>query len=184
MSLINYTDIDFNKSINKETKKIDFNGYIIEVIPYLSINDKYDLIITTLNRSDEGDLYNNFKTKFYFDLHLVLMYSNIVFTEEDKRDELKLYDTLKQSGLMDAIISVIPESEKNSLWEDIIGIQKSMIEYRRSLNSFFNLIFEKVPETVDKIKELFANVDENTMKQAMQMLSNINNIKNIPQDNK
>ena len=58
MSLINYKDIDFNKSINKETIKINFNDYEIEIVPYLSINDKYNLIMTTLSRSDEIDLYN------------------------------------------------------------------------------------------------------------------------------
>ena len=170
MGLINYKDIDFNKSINKETMKINFNGCEIEVIPYLSINDKYNLIMTTLNRSDEIDLYNSFKTKFYFDLHLVLMYSNIVFTEEDKKDEPKLYDTLKKSGLMDQIIDLIPADEKESLWEDILAAQKAMMEYRKSINALVNLAFEKGPGLINKVKEVLALLDENKVRMIMDII--------------
>ena len=175
MSLINYKDIDFNKSINKETIKINFNDYEIEIVPYLSINDKYNLIMTTLSRSDEIDLYNSFKTKFYFDLHLVLMYSNIVFTEEDKQDELKLYDTLKQSGLMDVIIEAIPKKERESLWGDILMAQNNMMEYRRSTSALINTVFEKGPGLIGKAKEMLSLLDENKVKMIMDIVS-----KNIP----
>ena len=183
MGLINYKDIDFNQSINKETKKINFNGSDIEIVNYLSINDKYDLIMNTVSKSDEIDLYNSFKTKFYFDLNLVLMYSNLVLTEEDKQDELKLYDTLKRSGLMDIIINSIPETEKNDLWGNIMNIQTSMMNYRRSFNYFLNATFEKIPEIINKFKELLVNVDKNTMEQIKQLLFNmVTNNKNFVQE--
>lgn len=160
MALVNYKDIDFNKSINKENKIIDFNGSIIEVIQYLSAQDKYDLIIATLQKADEADLYNSFKTKFYFDLNLAMMYSNIAVTEEDKEDEIQFYDNLKHSGLLDLIIEAIPENEKNELWNHITKIQKEMSDYRRSASSMVNTVFEKGPLLVDKIKELLSSLDE------------------------
>lgn len=171
MALINFKDINFNNSTNVENKIINFNDNQIEVLNYLSINDKYDLIMTTLQRSDEIDLFNSFKTKFYFDLHLVLMYSNIVVTEEEKQDEVKLYDTLKKSGLMDMIIEQIPEKDKEELWNNVLDAQKGMMEYRKSFGAIVSTMFTKAPETIDKIKQFLADMDLNEEK--MKKLLNI-----------
>ena len=134
--------------------------------------------MTTLNKSDEADLYNSFKTKFYFELHLVLMYSNIVFSEEDKQDEIKLYDTLKSSGLMDKIIDLIPEQEKEELWNNIMIMQKAMMGYRRSISFFIGQIFEKGPGLLEKIKEALTLLDENKVKDIAQFLTQTGIIKN------
>ena len=98
------------------------------------------------------------------------MYSNIVFTEEDKKDEPKLYDTLKKSGLMDQIIDLIPIDEKESLWEDILAAQKAMMEYRKSINALVNLAFEKGPGLINKVKEVLALLDENKVRMIMDII--------------
>lgn len=90
MGLINYKDIDFNKSINKVNKTINFNGSEIQVVNYLSAQDKYDLIMVTIQKAFEKGIYNEYKLKVYFDLHIVYMYTNIVFTAEDRADEVGL----------------------------------------------------------------------------------------------
>lgn len=164
MSLINFKDIDFSKSNNRENKTINFNDNIIQITSYLPANEKYNLIITILSKSDETDLFNNFKTKFYFDLNLVLMYSNIIFSEEDKQDELQLYDTLKKSGLMDMIIDAIPENEKADLWENIINIQKEMINYRRSLSALITQVADKI----NSIQQTLEKLDFNQIKTVLE----------------
>lgn len=164
MSLINYQDIDFTQLTHKDNIILDFFGNTIEVVPYLSISDKYNIIMTVLSKSDEVDLYNQFKTKVYFDLQMVLMYSNIVVTEEEKKDEIVLYDTLKKSGLMDLVMNAIPEEEKNSLWEDILIIQNDMMQYRRSLSAIATTIIEKAPGIIEKGKELLTLFDEDKIK--------------------
>lgn len=164
MGLINFKDIDFNKSNNRENKTINFNDNIIQITSYLPANEKYNLIITILSKSDETDLFNNFKTKFYFDLNLVLMYSNIIFSEEDKQDELQLYDTLKKSGLMDMIIDAIPENEKADLWENIINIQKEMINYRRSLSALITQVADKI----NSIQQTLEKLDFNQIKTVLE----------------
>ena len=40
MGLINYKDIDFNKSINKENKIINFNGSEIQIVNCLSDHNR------------------------------------------------------------------------------------------------------------------------------------------------
>ena len=107
MGLINYKDIDFNKSIDKENKIINFNGSEIQILPYLSITDKYDLIMATIKKSYEEGIYNPIKLKMYFNLHLVYMYTNIIFDAEDKAKVEELYDTLSNSGLITLILENI-----------------------------------------------------------------------------
>lgn len=171
MALINFKDIDFT-SVQDNFRTVEFNGSEIQVVNYLSIQDKYDLIMTTLTRADEVDLYNSFKTKFYFELHLVLMYSNIVISEEEKQDEIKLYDTLKRSGLMDQIIDLIPDAEKEGLWEDILAAQRSMMEYRRSVSALLNTTFEKAPGVIEKIRTLLTHLDKDKIEMISQLIIN------------
>ena len=44
----------------------------------------------------------------YFNLYIVYMYTDLIFTEEDKLDEAEIYDTLESNGLIAEIISMIP----------------------------------------------------------------------------
>lgn len=170
MSIINYNDIDFSQSINKETNVINFNGIEIQVLKYLSIQDKYDLIMNTIVKADEIDLYNSFKTKFYFDLNLVLMYSNIVLSQEDKEDELKLYDNLKQSGLMDLIVEKISQEDKDELWGHIMKIQSELINYRRSTSGLVTMILEKGPGVIEKAKEVLSMLDKDKVQELLKIL--------------
>ena len=183
MSLINFTDIDFtNKSMYKENVVIEFHGYSIEIVPYLSMQDKYNLIMQTISKSDEVDLYNDFKTKFYFDLHLVLSYSNIVFSEADTQDEVKLYDTLKKSGLMDKIIDAIPAEEKEELWNNILSTQKNMMSYRRSFGSLLTLVLQKAPGIINQLQEVLSSLDEKQIYALQQIFAQLTGNKNSSEE--
>lgn len=98
------------------THKIEWNGNEIEVLDYLPIEDKYDLIMITLQKSLENGYYNPIKIDEFFHLHLIYMYTNINFTDKQKEDENKLYDSLKSNGLIDAFITQFDESEYNELY--------------------------------------------------------------------
>lgn len=150
MSLINFKEIDFDKSINKENKVINFNGSEIQIVNYLSANDKYDLVMVTLQKSLENNIYNSFKINMYFDLYIIYMYTNIVFDNEDRLDEAALYDTLKRSGLIDKVKAEIDSNELAEL-ENYININKiNMEEY---LNSFGGFLTNTIDNFNDKINE-------------------------------
>ncbi len=68
------------------------------MLQYLPAQDKYDLLMITLQKSLENGAYNEFKLNLYFELNLVYMYTNISFTEKQREDEFKLYDTLESNG--------------------------------------------------------------------------------------
>lgn len=159
MSLINYKDIDCNKSIDKTNKVINFNGHEIEIVNYLSTNDKYDLIMITLQKAFEKNIYNSFKMDIYFDLNVVYLYTNLVFDSEDREDESQLYDTLKRSGLIDAIKAEIPEEELNYLKSCVLRMSDTIIKYRNTFGAVLGSIVEQLPENMEKAKEFVQEFD-------------------------
>jgi hypothetical protein len=160
MGLINYKDIDFNKSINKELKTFDFNGSEIAVVPYLSINDKYDLVMITLQKSLEKGIYNHVKLDMYFDLHLVYMYTNIQIDTEDRADEAELYDTLKRSGLLDKVIAQIDEKEIETLYSYIYEMEDIIMKYRNTFGTVVSNFIETLPENMEKAKDFIESFDQ------------------------
>ena len=159
MSLINFKDIDFNKSINKELKTFDFNGTEIAVVPYLSINDKYDLVMITLQKSLEKGVYNIVKLNMYFQLHLVYMYTNIQIDNEDRQDEATLYDTLKRSGLIDLVEENIDITELQTLGSWLWEMEDIIMKYRNTAGAAIGAFIDQLPENMEKAKEIIASFD-------------------------
>lgn len=153
MALINYKDIDFKQSINKENKIINFNGSEIQIVSYLSINDKYDLIMATLQKSFENGVYNPLKLDMYFNLNIVYLYTNILIDTEDRADEVALYDTLKNSGLIDLIISNIPTDELEELMNYILKLQKDVTKAHNTFARVFEGFIESFPQKIEKMVE-------------------------------
>ena len=143
MGLINYKDIDFK--IDKTNKIINFNNNEIRIINYLNVTDKYDLIMITLQKSFEDGIYNDFKLKQYFDLYTIYMYTNIVFTEEDRANELDILDTFYRSGLLALIKENIEELD--ALWGQLMWVKNTLTNYRNSLSVF---LFEVLDELKEK----------------------------------
>ena len=157
MGLINYKDIDFNQSINKETKKINFNGSEIEIVNYLSISDKNDLIMLAIQNSFDDGIYNQIKLDMYFDLYLIYMYTNIVFDVEDRADEETLYDILSKSGLIQLVKNNINVDELNILNSYLWKTLDIMTAYKKSIAS---VILDLVDNLNEKIKEGIETLNE------------------------
>ena len=167
MGLINYKDIDFNKSINKELKTFEFNGSEISVVPYLSINDKYDLVMITLQKSFEKGIYNHVKLDMYFDLHLIYMYTNIQIDNDDRADEAELYDTLKRSGLLDKVIEQIDEEEIETLYNYIYEMEDIIMKYKNTFGTVVSNFIEQLPENMEKAKNIIESFDIDKIKELM-----------------
>lgn len=148
MGLINYKEIDFKKSIDNENKIVDFNGSEIRVLNYLPTHEKNDLIMITLQKSFENNIYNYYKLKMYFDLHLIYLYTNIVFDAEDRANEEGLYDLLKKSRLINAVTAVIDPIEIETLWNDLLMVKESLEKYQNSFAGFLNDTLDELSEKV------------------------------------
>ena len=88
MAKISYTSLKLKTDTSVKT--IDFNESKIEVLQYLPISEKYDMLNITLQKCREGAIYNPLKKDMFFHLNLVYLYTNINFTEKQREDEAKL----------------------------------------------------------------------------------------------
>lgn len=139
------------------THKFEWNGNEIEVLDYLPIEDKYDLIMITLQKSLEDGYYNPIKIDQFFHLHLIYMYTNINFTEKQKEDENKLYDSLKSNGLIDAFIEQFSEEEYNELYYWMIEVKKEVVSYKQSVVSLVQSLINDLPKQAEAMKDIVDN---------------------------
>lgn len=173
MALINYKDIDFNKSINKELKTFEFNGSEIAVVPYLSIKDKYDLIMVALQKSFEKGIYNHIKLDMYFNLHIVYMYTNIQVDDNDRNDEAELYDIFKRSGLIEKVLEQIDENEIETMWTYLYEMEEIIMQYRNTFGTVLSNFIETLPENMEKAKNILETVDPEKFKGLLNMAKSI-----------
>lgn len=156
MAKITYTNLKLK--VNSSPKEITFNNTKIEVLQYLPIEEKYDLVMITLQKAKENNIYNPVKLEMYFNLNLIYLYTNISFTEKQRENEAKLYDTFKSGGLMDAIIDAIPENEYNELLEYIDTLVEKFENNEKSFAAKLADFMEELPEKMEsaaKIAESF-----------------------------
>lgn len=128
---VSYTNLKLKT--NKDVNIITFNDSSIEILKYLPINDKYDLIMVALQKSFEEGIYNPIKLDLYFHLNIIYLYTNINFTDKQKEDTVKLYDLCFSNGLLAAIIKEIPENEYTTLVQDIAETINAIYAYRNSV---------------------------------------------------
>ena len=144
--------------VNTEVNTFDFCGQKIEVLKYLPAQDKYDLLMITLQKSLEEGAYNEFKLNLYFELNLVYMYTNISFTEKQREDEFKLYDNLKSNGFFELFYKAMNEDEYNELFAQLNTLKKDTTYNRTSVGAIVNRLIDDLPshaEAAAKIVQSF-----------------------------
>jgi hypothetical protein len=139
------------------THKFEWNGNEIEVLDYLPIEDKYDLIMITLQKAYEDGYYNPIKIDEFFHLHLIYMYTNINFTDKQKEDEHKLYDCLKSNGLIDAFIEQFSEEEYNELYYWMTEVKQEITNYKQSMTGLFQGFITDLPKQAEAMQNIIDN---------------------------
>jgi hypothetical protein len=159
MSLINFSDIDFT-STDMKPHTFTFNGNEIQVLKYLPFKDKYDLIMITLQKSFKDNIYNECSLRMYFDLYLVLLYTNILpLPKADEVDEIDMYDKMKYSGLIDTVKSYINVQEIDDLWACIRVIAAEDMKYRHSAIGFIEDFVDDLGGKVEKALVLLKDMN-------------------------
>lgn len=145
--------------VNTETKEIDFNGNKIEVLQYLPIDDKYSLLNITLQKAKEGAIYNPLKKDMFFHLHLIYMYTNLVFTDKQREDESKIYDTLVSNGLLDKVLEAIPDTEFDTLYSYLNEQEKTILTYKNTVGGAITEIIDNLPVQAEQMQKIVDNFD-------------------------
>ena len=165
MAKVTYTSLKLKT--NTDVKTFDFNGKTIEVLQYLPIEDKYDLVNITLQEAKEHGVYHPVKLDALFHLNLVYMYTNLTFTDKQRENGMELYDALQSSGLIDLVVSAINENEYNTLIEYLEVLQSDYLAYNNSFNGIVQNLIESLPLRAEEMGEILNNFDKEKFKEVM-----------------
>lgn len=132
MAKVSFTKLGLK--IKNETKSIMVADQEIEIKQYLPVNDKLDLISRIINYSaDDMKFYNVGKIEIFLNLEILYAYTNINFTEKQREDVCKLYDLVESSGLLDKILELIPDSEKDFITDITLHTIEAIYQYQNSV---------------------------------------------------
>ena len=158
MAKVSYANLKMK--LNQTYETFDFNGHTMEVINYLPVEDKYDLIMATLQKSEEDGIYNPLKLDIYFHLHLVYMYTNLSFTDKQRENETKLYDVLKSNGFMDLLLQYIPADEYNELQYYIEKYVKDNLKYKNTAGAVLQSVINDLPANAQAAMDIVNSFDK------------------------
>lgn len=168
---------NFNLKVNTRTNSVVIDkdkNMEIEVLQYLPIEDKIDLIQIALQKSLENGVYNEIKLDMYFNLYIVYMYSNIEFTDEEKADEFKLYNELQSNDIIVHVIAGMEDGEYDCLLDYLKTMQESNEIYRTSAAALLQTFIQDMPKNAAAAANIVDNFDENKYKRVIDFAKSAN----------
>lgn len=157
MAKVSYANLKLKTK--EEIKEFDFNGSKIEVLQYLPLQDKIDLIDITCQKAREDRLYSPIKIDAYFHLHLVYLYTNLTFTEKQREDEYKLYDCLMSNGLIDGVLMNMNKKEYESLLDLLNQKIEDELKYNTTAAAILNQLITDLPKNAEAAQKIVENFD-------------------------
>ena len=176
---MNYKDL--NLHIDNDMYYIEVQGKKINIKKYLPINDKKDLVEITLQKAEQADgTYNEILIDMYFNLHLVYLYTDIVFTDEDREDEMKLYDELESSGMLERILNKIPDEEYNVLMDYLKAMREEISSYKHSAAAMIQKWIVDLPKNAEAAAKIVQNFNPEKYKEVIDFGQYANGNRPIP----
>lgn len=170
---MNYKDIKVN-TINEYNTFI-FNNQEIKVLKYLPIEEKFDLIMSAIQKSVINGNYNPIRLQTFFELHIVYLYTNIDFDMDDRLDEGALYDNLVMSGLLSQVMSAMEESEMLLLSHYFHEAYEAEKTYRHTAASMITKLVDDLPKNAEAAKNMVDTFEPEKFQQVLNFAKSINN---------
>lgn len=163
---MNYTDLNIH--LNKDVKSFEvYPNTIINVLQYLPIEDKNEIIQMTLQNSEENGIFNILKIDMYFRLYITYLYSDIEFTNNEQDDPVKLYDELNSMGIIDAVIAAMNPDEYSYLRNVLDKTINQKLEYRNTIASVLNNFMENLPVNANAAKDIIEKFNPEDFQQVL-----------------
>lgn len=177
MAKVSYANLKLKPST--EISTFTFGNQTIEVLNYLPIEDKYDFVTITLQKAEQEGIYNPVLLDLFFHLHLVYMYTNLSFTDKQKENELKIYDTLLSNGFFDEFYKVFNENEYEELQKYIEELMEMTLNYKNSTASLLKSFIEDFPKNAQIASDIVDSFDKTKYKEVVDFATAANGGRNI-----
>lgn len=175
--IINFKDLKIEPS--NKYHIFEWNGKEIHVLDNISSNDKYDLIMITLQKSFEDGYYNPMKLDIYFHLNLIYVFTNIVFDDEDKEDEFNLYDKLIESNFMDNFLKTMTEEVYTELLNTLQEVVNVKTHYNATTASIVKKLIDDLPANAEAAQQIVDNFDPSKYQAVVDFAKAANGGRNI-----
>ena len=134
-----YTELKLSSDITP--KELEWGDQKIEIKQYLSIQDKLTFIGDVLNSAaDDNRFYAQGKIDMFFALKVIENYTNLLITDEQKENPIKLYDEIKASGFYDNVVDLIPVEEIDYLYDLVCDTEDQVYKYQNSAYGILDAI--------------------------------------------
>lgn len=157
MGKVSYANLKLKT--DKTMKTFKFMDQEIEVLQYLPIENKYDLIMISLQKSEEHGFFNPIKLDMYFHLNLIYLYTNLSFTDKQKENETKLYDTLVSNHFLELFLEAMNETEYADLYGYMEELVETISKYRLSITSLVQSFIDDLPVNAEAALKIMNNFD-------------------------
>lgn len=118
--------------------QLKWEDQIITINDYLPIEKKLNLVADVINNAkDENNFRDEGKIDVYYNLSILYYYTDLTFTDKQKQDPGKMYDSVITTGFMDKILEQIPDKELEFL-RNILDV--SIDDYYGQRNSIKGLL--------------------------------------------
>lgn len=151
---VSYAGLKLKVNNDVNTFQFGENKAVIEVLKYLPIEDKNDLIHITLQNAEENGIYNDVLVEMYFNLYIVYFYTNLNFTDKQKEDPAKLYDQMESNGLITQVIAHMDEDEYANLLTYLETIRDEMLTYKNTAGAVLQTIVQDLPRNAAAAAEI------------------------------
>lgn len=154
MAKVSYAGLKLKVNTEVNTFQFGENKTVIEVLKYLPIEDKNDLIHITLQNAEENGIYNDVLVEMYFNLYIVYFYTNLNFTDKQKEDPAKLYDQMESNGLITEVIAHMDQDEYANLLTYLETIRDETLTYKNTAGAVLQTIVQDLPKNAAAAAEI------------------------------
>lgn len=160
---------DMNLKIKNDIKIVEIAGQKVAVKQYLPSEDKNAILEIAMQQADQGTILNTYSLDCIFHTYLVIKYTDIKFTNEEKDDILALYDILETNGVIDVVVSAMPEEEYNMLIKKMEEMTENYLTYRNSARALVEQFSLFAPDIAEKLKDISQNTDVDKLEQIIKL---------------
>lgn len=172
---LNETNLKINDQINTFTK----DNYQVNVKKYLPISDKIDLVQIALQKAQEDGIYNQIKLDMYFHLNIIYLYTDIEISQEEREDEMKLYDILESNDIIDMVIANMDQDEYNELKGYLMEMESDSLTYRNTAAAVLTRIIHDLPKNAATAKQIVDSFDPSKYQEVVNFATAANGGRNI-----
>ena len=169
---MNFNDIKINT--HDEYNTFMFNNKEIKVLKYLSTEEKFDLVMTAIQKSWVNGVLNYIRLRTFFNLNIAYLYTDIQFEIEERVNEAALYDNLVVSGLMDMIRDNLEDFELVTIENMLSECVKEEKAYRNTAAAIISKIVDDLPRKAEAAKNIVDNFDKEKYEEVLTLAKDLN----------